>query len=190
MNTRNIDINRLLAFSDAVVAVAITLLVLPLTDMFGKYHKENLHHLLSSPEFFLSISTFVISFFVIYSYWIDHLELFSNMKAKTISNRVLKANRLWLFFVILIPAATSISTYNQKFGTILYAIVLLLSSLFLHLMRVLILPGVKLYNSASTIILLLCTIILFIFPSIGKYIFFLLFLSSTLKKLLPKIFKY
>lgn len=180
------NLERLINFSDAIIAVAITLLVLPLTDIFRNTNHPSITKIFHSYEFISTFSSLIISFFVIYSFWNKHRTIFSN--ATEIKPRVEKVNKFWLFSIILIPAATNINfNSNDVLGIWVYGGILIISSFTLKLMETMLNPTVKIYQNNTSIILILCLIIVSIKPEIGQSVFYLLFLSRPLKKLYSKI---
>jgi uncharacterized membrane protein len=107
MKEKNLELDRLVFFSDAVVAIAITLLMLEL-----KIHGSSDGHLAFSdlakswPQFF----SFLLSFFLVSIYWMVHHRFFTYIKE--IDIKLLRYNLCWLFFVVLLPFTTSLmSTY-------------------------------------------------------------------------------
>lgn len=94
-------IDRLTFFSDAVVAIAMTLLAidLPLPDSTSReqlfsFARHNV------PEYL----AFVVSFVVIFRFWQGHHRLFRYVTDTT--ERLVGANGLWLLAIILTPYAT------------------------------------------------------------------------------------
>ncbi len=89
--------NRLEAFSDGVIAIIITIMVLdiPLPEIF------TLNEIL---RFLSSILVFFVSFFVVASQWSKHHQLFSNIH--NMSNKIVWRNFLYLFFLALMPLFT------------------------------------------------------------------------------------
>ena len=90
-------LDRVTSFSDAVMAIAITLLII---EMIIPNSNPNL--LISElynliPKFF----SHVVSFFIIGSYWIAHHSMFTYIK--DYDNNLLWINLLFLFFVSFIP---------------------------------------------------------------------------------------
>src|SRR6478736_3795505 len=70
---RERDFDRFLTFVDAIVAIAITLLVLPLVDVAGTFHGDSVTHLLSESRD--QIWAFFLSFFVIANLWLTQHRL-------------------------------------------------------------------------------------------------------------------
>lgn len=96
------DKGRVEAFSDGVLAVAITLLVLDLKVATGPHH-ESLAHQLSTdwPAF----AAFAVSFFQIGVIWVNHHALLSS--AARLDRVSLFYNLLLLMFVCTIPFTTA-----------------------------------------------------------------------------------
>ncbi|MDI4585122.1 DUF1211 domain-containing protein [Oenococcus sp. UCMA 14587] len=181
------DLRRIINFSDAIVAVAITLLVIPLTDIFQKVPQRNLINILSSASFYLKFSGFLISFFVIYSFWENHHKTFSAVTQ--INNTVARLNKFWLLSIVLIPATTMINMSEQNnIGIYIYGIVLIINLLLLQKIKTILRPGYKIYSSSILIMLLLCMIIITIFPKFGQTVYYLLLLGRPIKYFFPKIF--
>jgi uncharacterized membrane protein len=95
-----VDRSRLEAFSDGVIAVAITLLALNLT-VDGPGHGPLLGQLQDRKYVFL---TYLISFLMIGIIWVNHHALIRSIKA--VDRTLLFLNLLLLMFVVLIPFAT------------------------------------------------------------------------------------
>ncbi|HEY1702268.1 MAG TPA: TMEM175 family protein [Trebonia sp.] len=105
---------RIVFFSDAVVAIAITLLALDLpvphtTD--STTNGQLLHALGGQWPAYLA---FFISFSVIGSHWADHRRLFRH--AEHVNAKVNSLNMLWLLMMVLIPFATRLLASDGAFG--------------------------------------------------------------------------
>lgn len=96
------DLGRTMAFSDGVFAIAITLLILPLTDadVDGDRIGESLVELLPN------ILTFALSFAVIGRYWILHHYALDRL-ART-DGGVMVLNLLYLACIAFLPFPTSV----------------------------------------------------------------------------------
>jgi len=94
---------RLVSFSDGVVAIAITLLVLPLvesaTDSSG-----DVVAFLNTNGFQLFV--FVLSFAVIGRFWFVHHQLYENLAGY--STGLVWANLLWLLTIVFLPFPTEL----------------------------------------------------------------------------------
>jgi len=97
-------VDRLTFFSDAVCAIAITLVVLPLVDAARDLGGK------SATEFFAdnaaALQAALISFVTISLFWRDHHEHFA--RARSWSRAVVNVNMVWLAGVCVIPLATAI----------------------------------------------------------------------------------
>lgn len=102
---------RLIFFSDAVVAIAITLLAFTLPIPKGNTTAEVLHAVGGYKNQYLA---FLISFFVIGSYWRFHQRLFRSIPR--LDSRVTAANMIWLLAVAITPYATRVLSQNGAFG--------------------------------------------------------------------------
>ena len=112
---------RIEAFSDAVIAVIITIMVLEMKVPHG----ESLESLKPLVPVFLS---YVLSFVYVGIYWNNHHHMLH--AAKKVSGKVLWANLHLLFWLSLVPFTTGWMGENH-FGTLpsaLYGVVLLMSA--------------------------------------------------------------
>ncbi|QJU55802.1 TMEM175 family protein [Herbiconiux sp. KACC 21604] len=103
--------DRLVNFSDAVVAIAITLLILPLVDLAADLKDTTVLDMLESnwPQFLV----FIISFAVIGRFWINHHRLYENVI--DYSPALLWVNLLWLLTIVFLPFPTElISSTGQN----------------------------------------------------------------------------
>ena len=99
---------RLIVFGDAVVAIAITLLVLPLAEVPRDGFGRTIHSF--TGQLTLDISPligFAVSFFVIARFWWGHHQTFASVRRW--SWPLLQLNFLWLFTVVLLPAVTAVA---------------------------------------------------------------------------------
>ena len=114
-------------FSDAVFAVAITLLALNLTITGpGHGHGHLTSQLTSHWEGFVA---YLISFYTIGTVWVNHHTLLSSIAFVTRS--LLFANLILLLFVVLIPAATRllaeylpVGGFSSRLAAAVYGVVL------------------------------------------------------------------
>lgn len=118
---------RLAAFTDAIVAIAATIMVLELhmpkgSTFAGFWAERN------------TFIAYIISFFLIYTVWYNHHNLFE--KAKRITPRIFLFNGFWIFVVTLIPFTTAwVGEDPNSFAPeFLYSFVLLLWSIIFHLL--------------------------------------------------------
>jgi len=132
------SVERLTFFSDAVVAIAMTLLALelPVPGADARLPVSN-HQLLQDVVSYPARDTylaFLISFVVIARSWTGHHQLFGYVR--TLAPGLMRWNLLWLLMIVITPFATKVLTRNGAFETrfILYAAVQALSGIFFALM--------------------------------------------------------
>ncbi|MCH3921863.1 TMEM175 family protein [Limosilactobacillus sp.] len=119
--------SRLEAFTDAIVAIAATIMVLELHTP----QEPTIHGLLEEGPTFL---TYIVSFVLIYLVWYNHHNIFK--KAKVITTQTYIYNGLWIFWLTLIPFTTRwVGTApDQTLPELIYTLDLFLWSLSFQLM--------------------------------------------------------
>jgi uncharacterized membrane protein len=119
--------DRLTFFSDAVVAIAITLLALELPVPQASTNTDVLHEVNADFNEYLA---FFISFAVISAHWFGHHRVFRYADSVTASAR--RWNMLWLLMIVLTPFAARVISGDGafQFRFILYASVQALAGLF------------------------------------------------------------
>jgi TMEM175 potassium channel family protein len=119
--------SRLEAFSDGVLAIIITIMVLELKVPEG----DNLYSLLHKTPVFIS---YLISFIYIGIYWNNHHHLFQI--TEKVNGRILWANLHLLFWLSLIPFATAWIGENHHASApyTLYGIVLLMCGIAFYIL--------------------------------------------------------
>jgi len=98
-----VEFSRIVAFSDGVFSIAITLLVLGLTIEPG-IPKDHLAHELW--EMHESLLAYAISFAVIARFWLVHHSFFSEVTA--FDGKLIGLNMLYLAWVVLIPFSSQV----------------------------------------------------------------------------------
>ncbi|WP_199141320.1 TMEM175 family protein [Pedobacter sp. ASV12] len=102
---KEFQIERMILFTDAVFAIAITLLVIEIKPPHiphGATPSQMADQLLSLSPLFIG---FIISFFVIAIYWRSHHRLFSFIK--DYDDKLIWLNFLFLFTIILMPFSSA-----------------------------------------------------------------------------------
>ncbi|MFC1418989.1 TMEM175 family protein [Streptacidiphilus sp. N8-3] len=97
--------DRLIAFSDAVVAIAMTLLALELPVPSGDTAAELWASARHNQGHYLA---FLISFVVIAAAWQQHHRVFDRLRR--VDSRLRSLNMLWLLMIVLNPFATKLLT--------------------------------------------------------------------------------
>jgi uncharacterized membrane protein len=134
---RERDFDRFLTFVDAIVAIAITLLVLPLVDVAGQLNGGSDTHLLHENEG--QIGSFFLSFIVIANLWLTQHRLLHNVVE---SNRaLLLLLLLWTLTIVFLPFPTALvgqTSSRDQTTKLLYVGTMGLSALILWLVCVVI----------------------------------------------------
>jgi uncharacterized membrane protein len=119
---------RFIAFTDAVAAIAITLLILPLLQSITSAPggQATLHTLLS--DHIAELGAFALSFAGIFRIWWAHHRIFEHIAQLT--PRVVRWSAVWMFAIVLLPVVTAVITaYAPSAATVgLYGGALVLAS--------------------------------------------------------------
>ncbi len=124
-----ITAGRMEAFSDGVIAIIITIMVLELKAP----EEADMHALLSTWPIFLS---YALSFTMVAIYWVNHHHLLRT--CTRIDHRTLWLNIHWLFWLSLFPVTTAYmgETRGAPFALAIYAALsMLVATAFLLLQR-------------------------------------------------------
>jgi uncharacterized membrane protein len=111
---------RLVFFSDAVVAIALTLLILPLVDAVQEASAEHAHSIDVIGTNQWKIFSFLLSFVVIARMWMSHHRLFEQLKA--FNPALMAVNFGWLLTIVVLPFPTEmIGKFDEdRFTVALY----------------------------------------------------------------------
>jgi uncharacterized membrane protein len=112
-------VNRVEAFSDGVIAIIVTIMVLELKAP----EEQGITHLLQLWPTFLA---YILSYVYVAIYWINHHRMFSH--ARLVTGSLLWANMALLFTLSLVPFATAYlgEHHFARDATLLYLLSLLL----------------------------------------------------------------
>jgi len=124
------EAERTIAFTDAVVAIAMTLLILPLMDGASEMGEEG-SQIQTTSDYFSEnahkLTSFLISFFAVALFWKGHERMFAH--AGHFTAPLLRLNFIWMGGVVFFPVATSLmnqSIDGDKGGVVLYIGILML----------------------------------------------------------------
>lgn len=95
---------RLISFSDGVVAVAVTVMVLPIVDIAGPPDGASILAVFSANAGLLA--AFFLTFYVVLTMWLAHHRTFGGMRAY--DRPVFWLNGVWLATIALMPWPTSL----------------------------------------------------------------------------------
>ena len=193
------DAERLKFFTDAVVAIAMTLLILPLLESVSEAAAEGL----LAPEYFAEhggqLFSFVLSFGIIATFWLGHERLFTHVRAWT--PRLMILNVGWMLSIVFLPVATALvgSMETDRLQIGVYIGTMIASSVLMAGMNLVALRspgtwsapdgppigGVAAQLALATLFLLALGVAL-VFPDLNYYALFLLFLTGPLQAVLRR----
>ncbi len=128
---KGLELERLVFFSDAVVAIAITLLALDL-----RFEKKVISGVLSFRDIgnlWTKFSAFLLSFVLIAVFWKVHHEFYGFIKK--IDGKLFWYNIFWLLFIIMLPFSTTLvsSYFGQVVSVFIYSLNTLMITVFQNL---------------------------------------------------------
>lgn len=125
---KSIGLERVIFFSDAVFAIAITLLVLEIRLPPPTEAVKDAELLSKLLGLWQSYMAYVLSFLVIGTFWIGHHRKFHFIRRT--DPMLIRLNLLFLMIVAFVPFPSAIiSEYSGRTATIFYAMIMLLASL-------------------------------------------------------------
>lgn len=190
--------DRLVNFSDAVVAIAITLLVLPLVDIAGDVATDGLVTVFTDnlSKFF----AFALSFAVIGRFWLTHHRIYESVI--DYNRSLMSANMVWLFSIVFLPFPTellgSASSSVDPAVTGLYLGTMLVSTASGWWQRLIVVRHPELqaeevrgtlssqHGAIATGIMAAALIIAVALPQVGMWSLLLLFASRPIERLLDR----
>lgn len=113
------NMDRFVNFSDAILAIAVTILILPLTDRAAELHVSTFGDF--QGQLLQPLLVFIVSFIVICRYWQVHHDLLNGVPTFTTS--LFWLNTFWLISIVLIPFTTEIMSNSDgptTFSSVLY----------------------------------------------------------------------
>jgi uncharacterized membrane protein len=124
---KEIAFERVLFFSDAIVAIAITLLALDLKLQVPVGKAISFSDLISPWHKYLA---FILSFVNIAGFWRTHHDFF--VYIHKMDERIFGFNIMWLFFIVCLPFATTVLSdhFGQTPAVFLYSLNVLCLSIF------------------------------------------------------------
>ena len=125
-----LGLERLIFFSDAVFAIAITLLALDLRLPSGGESPSNAQLLAQLLEIWPKYLAYLVSFLAIGTFWLGHHRRFRFIRRY--DGELLTLNLLFLMVIAFVPFPTSvISESGNRTATIFYALTMILGGLML-----------------------------------------------------------
>ena len=192
-------VERMLFFTDAVVAIAMTLLILPLLESVTEAAREGLN----TAQFIAAndgqLASFCLSFFIILLFWRGHDRLLTGVEHQ--GSGLFWLNGLWMFSIVSLPVVTAMigAMETDKLQLGLYIGTMLATSLIMAGMQLILLrrpqllrDGVTRHPSdlapaiANSIMFALALVIALTVPGAGFWSLLALFLRTPLEHLLRR----
>lgn len=177
----------MVAFTDAAVAIALTLLVLPLVDLVPEAAESGEPASTLITQHLAPIGSFLLSFAVIARFWSVHHRLFGY--ANRLTGPLVQLNLLWVLSIAVLPFPTEMlaSFDGDHFVVPFYLAVLLVCSASMSTMTAMLrstavrdgaddgVPEEFVVGSwASTCTIVLALVLALAVPGIGPWVFFVL----------------
>lgn len=182
-------------FSDAVVAIALTLLILPLADAAPEAAEKyaNSFEVITANQ--AKIYSFLLSFAVIARLWMAHHRFFEQVKAY--NHRLMVMNLGWLLTIVVIPFPTEmIGKFDDDRFTAAFYIGTILASDICLLAMILTLradpalakhsdgiPGRQGSTGVTTALLAVALVLAATVPGVGYFALLLLLLSYPISRI-------
>ena len=116
---KDLNLDRIVFFSDAVVAIAITLLVL---DLKLDVPDSQIIRWVDIGKLLPQFAAFLLSFILVALFWIIHNQIFCYVKR--MDEPLAWINVSWLFFIALLPFSASVLSahFGERVATMVYAL--------------------------------------------------------------------
>lgn len=185
-------LDRLVNFSDATVAIAITILILPLVDIAGEVTKGTTAGDLLA-EHWPALLEFLVTFWVIARFWTLHHQVFEHVRSYNL--RVMRLNFIWLISIVFLPFAANLlnsSADGDRVSHALYIGTMVVTSLTLTAIERELRRAPELVSSPlgdtrrgpiAAGLLALALVLSLLVPSVGLYWVLLLLLQGPLSRL-------
>jgi uncharacterized membrane protein len=190
-------LDRLITFLDAVVAIAITLLVLPLIEVLGEGAGDDLGAVLVDHG--AQFGAFALSFVVIGRLWLGHHRLIESAGAYDVL--FLWVNLTWAFTIVVLPFSTQVIAEfgTDRLSVAIYIGTVAASSAATTVLTLLLRrrPGLRRVDvgaadvelapiAVTTGLLVLALVFGVAFRAVNFYALFLLFLSGPVERLVRR----
>ncbi|MFC0437166.1 TMEM175 family protein [Kutzneria buriramensis] len=187
---------RLVFFTDAVVAIALTLLVLPLTEVVPEVVAAHGDPIEVITGHLSQIGSFLLSFVVIGRQWIAHHRLFELVSGY--NTALFLTNMVWLLSVVVMPFATQMvgGFATNEFTSLFYIGTILVNSGCLSVMTLLVRSDPALlreganftdrwlFNTIGTTVAVAgAAVLVLIVPSVNYYSLLLLMVPPVVARL-------
>lgn len=188
---------RMVFFTDAVVAIAMTLLVLPLMESVTEAAAEDA----STAEYLSAhgsqLFSFLLSFTIIAVFWLSHHRLWE--RVRLLAGPLYLLNTLWLLGIVWLPVATTMvgQMGTDRLQAVLYIGAMLLMSVMMTLVSSYLIAHPELavegslrgarrglrVTTVTSVLFAVALVITVLFPDVGYSAMFVLFLTQPLNAL-------
>ncbi|MET0998904.1 MAG: TMEM175 family protein [Marmoricola sp.] len=190
---------RMKFFTDAVVAIAMTLLILPLLDSVSAAAEEGLGTADYLSENGSQLFAFVLSFVIIARFWYSHEKLFSPVERWT--GTLMLLNVGWMLTIVFLPVTTAMVGLmkTDRLQIAVYVGTMLVSSLILGAMTVVVRRHPETWSGevgpskgevagavAVVVLFALALLVALVVPGAGYLPLLLLLLSNPLEAVLER----
>ena len=189
---RERDLDRFLTFIDAIVAIAITLLVLPLVELIGDVGDQRVADLLREHQ--AQFWSFLLSFVVIARLWLVQRSAVTHLAR--LDRRVVTLLLVWTLTIVFLPFPTALvaQTSDQSVTRVLYIGTVLLSVVALALAELVIVRRPEITDGlgvpplegtvVNVALLVLALVVTLVFPVVGYFSLLLLGVDNWVQTLL------
>ena len=191
-------IERVVFFTDAVVAIAITLLILPLLEAVTQAARDRLDTAQFLAENYGPLTSFALSFVIISVFWQGHDRLFAHVRRQDVWLSWL--NVAWMFSIVWLPVPTAmVGQMDTDPGQLaLYIGTMLVTSLIMAAIQLVLLRNPQLLDGnprqrgdlapalANTILFALALVMALTIPGVGFWSLLALALRGVLERLLRR----
>ena len=178
-------VERTITLTDAVVAIAMTLLILPLVEVVNDIDVTDLSTLWAQNGQLLQ--SFVISFLVIYAFWTAHGTLYHRLQVAghPAVPRLGLINMLWLLVIAFLPFPTAMigRDLNTVSGPLYIGTMLVLSLLTLAMTAVVHRAVGRPIGLAwlTSAVFAVCAVVSLVNPQLGVYLLLLLVVTGRIE---------
>lgn len=188
---------RLKAFTDAVVAIAMTLLILPLMDSVAEAGSESETVETWFGQESVSLATFALSFVLIANFWIAHHRMFA--RVTHVDKGLMWLTVAWMFTIVWLPVATAITSAFEEdpLQKVLYVGTLVATSALLTITRLYLSHHPALHHeppelmrqgltvaSVITVLFVVALVLTLAVPVLNYWALFVMFLGRPISALL------
>jgi uncharacterized membrane protein len=185
---------RMKFFTDAVVAIAMTLLILPLLESVT----EAVHDDLDTADYLRensgSLVSFALSFVIIASFWMLHHGLYERLESYT--RPLMWINFAWMFTIVWLPVPTALagSMETEPLQMVLYIGTMLVSSVVMAAAYAVARRSPEIWSDADgppprgqaaavalSVLFAVALALGLVVPALGYYVMFVLFLNRPVQ---------